>query len=140
MPTINFPSSVPLTSTRPYADVILSPGHKSACVDVCLVDTGADFLMLPVAAGQRVGLLPSGTLPTSSSGWQRLGITTRSVLGVGGSLVCPFVTGVTVEIEGHRVPGVDVLFDLNNRSELAGRQLIQLAFRFGLTRTEWLHT
>src|ERR1051325_7754977 len=125
MTTITFLRSYPYSGNRPYADVKLSPSHPSAPSHYCLVDTGADYLMLPETAGIQVGLLPGPHVVTSAS-------------GVGGSVSCLLVSGVDVQIEGRIVHNVDVLFDTTNRFMLAGRGLVLMAYDMGFQTSLWL--
>lgn len=122
---ISFPNSVLFTQNRPYADVVLDPKRRSTSTFKCLVDTGADYLQLPISAAQQAGI----SLASATS---------TNVTTVAGSTALLLVKGITVEIEGWSVTA-DVLFDpLNATSPIAGRELLLGAFELGFDVNQWL--
>ncbi len=99
--------------SRPEADIkILSAvGGPPVSVAGVLVDSGADYLMLPKHIGIAAGLpMGRGTRVT--------------INGVSGSVVGRLLTGCVVEVEGVTMT-IDILFHPSNRSApLLGRNAI----------------
>jgi predicted aspartyl protease len=125
MRTIFFPNSVLYTGNRPYADVVIKSKKRKTSTFKCLVDTGADYLQLPISAAKQASISLTAATP-------------KDVTTVAGSTTLLFVTGVNVEIEGCPVT-VDILFDqTNSTSPLAGRQLLLAAFELGFDVRQWL--
>ncbi|WP_254615424.1 aspartyl protease family protein [Cupriavidus basilensis] len=109
---------------RPYADVTLNPSRLGVPTHKCLVDTGADYLLLPgsAAAASGLSLARSVTLVVST---------------VGGGVSMQLLTAVAVKIEGYRI-NVDVLFDPTNKCPpLAGRGVLLPAFAIGMQSSDW---
>lgn len=115
---------LPYFNNRPYASVQLVNGPRTSSVFTCLVDTGADYLLLPSSAAASVRLaLPRRTV---------------SIGTVGGSISVHQVSGCTVEIEGVSVP-VTVLFDPSGNLPLVlGREAIMACCECGFNTQEWL--
>lgn len=121
MTTIVFGHSASFSGTpaRPHADVRLNPSRAGVPTHKCLVDTGADYLLLPASAAR-------------SSGLSLVSSTSLSVSTAGGAATMNLLRGVHVEIEGYAVK-VDVLFDPTNRCPpLAGRGILLPAFAVGM--------
>ncbi len=90
-----------------------------------LVDTGADYLQLPMSAALTAGIDLSRGVP-------------KTVHGATGTAALIFVTGINVEVEGKLVI-VDVFFDpTNSSSALLGRQALLAAVEAGFNANEWL--
>jgi len=128
MTTVTYSGKIPFFQRRPYADVMFVSGTTgSGPTYKCLVDTGADYLQLPISAA-------------AFSGISLHGATSRTVITVAGPTSLKLVKNVDVSIEGYIVT-VDVLFDPSNSSPpIAGRQLLLGAFDIGFNLTEWLRT
>lgn len=121
--TVVYTNSVPYTGNRPHADVVLLGGNNPAYK--ALVDTGADYLQLPVAAMTNANL--SGGAPVSI----------RTAAGTYQTMT--MVKGVTVTIEGAVTVTVDVVFHSNgNTGAFLGRQALLAAFEAGFNAKEWL--
>lgn len=124
MITINFANSVAFSGNRPYADVILNPGSGRSPNYKCLVDTGADYLQLPLSAIAASGLNPALAVP-------------HRITGASGAATFQRLNRVPVRIEGQPVT-VDVLFDPTNKAPpLAGRNVLLAAFDLGMQSSTW---
>ena len=124
MTLINFPNTAPFVGGRPYADVKLNPTRLGVPTYKCLVDTGADFLVLPASAAGASGLSLSNTaqFPLSSAT---------------GSATMFILRSVAIEIEGYAV-NVDVVFDPTNKCPpLVGRGALLAAFSLGMESSDW---
>ena len=127
MKTITFSASLSFVGNRPFADVKLNPTHPGAPTHKCLVDTGADFLQLPLSAATKSGL----SMATA---------TAHLVSTASGTVTLQRLNGVTVEIEGKTVK-VPVLFDPTNKAPpLAGRGVLLPAFDVGMQPKAWHRT
>ena len=123
--TFILPHSLAYAGNRPWADVKISPSHPASVTYKCLVDTGADYLLLPMSAANLVGITPAGR-----------SVNVSTAAGVAAMILEP---GVDVEIEGLNVT-VSVLFDPTNTTRLvAGRNVLLAAFEFGFDVTHWHH-
>lgn len=115
--------------SRAYAEVFLedpTSGAKDG-PKVCLVDTGADYTILPASMAVTLGLAPGG-LPTVS-------ITAAD----GTVFSLPQATGLDLVIEGYRVTA-DVLFcSASKFTPLVGRRDLMNAFDFGFDDTYWYY-
>ena len=132
MPTIFFPNNRPYdpNDNRPYAQVILtdSSGTRKTSVYWCLVDTGSDYIILPISATTMVGITLSGA--------------TNTLHGVTGSASFNFETGLQVSVEGYTITA-DVLFDPAPTATfvpILGRAAILAAFDLGFNVNDWLWT
>lgn len=124
MTTIVFGNTLPFVGNRPYADVVLNPSRVGAPTHKCLVDTGADYLLLPGSAAAASGLSLATSVPSTVS-------------TAGGRAAMQLLRAVSVEIEGYRVV-VDVLFDPTNKCPpLAGRGVLLPAFSIGMQSSDW---
>lgn len=110
------------TSNRPYAEVLVGPKRLRVW---CLVDTGADELMLDTAAVARAGISCAGAPHVT-------------VATAGGSLTVQRVAGQPVEIEGVSIT-TDILF-APRAIPLLGRNALLSAVRAGFDHLGWLHT
>jgi predicted aspartyl protease len=124
--TVDFDDGLPYIGNRPVGDVVLhgpaGAGRPPWSVQA-LVDTGADYLHLPLQALQAVGI--------STSGASRF-----RILTAGGTIVVQQTT-VDVEIQGVRV-NVPCNF-ASGMKPLIGRQAIfQVLDTAGFSATEWL--
>jgi predicted aspartyl protease len=122
--TIVFNYSSPFVGARPYADVVLNPSRLGVPTHKCLVDTGADYLLLPASAATASGLSLTTSVPFTVS-------------TANGNALMRLLTAVAVDIEGYRVT-VDVLFDPTNQCPpLAGRGVLLPAFTMGMESSQW---
>lgn len=124
MTIINFPNCASFVNNRPYADIILNPSHRNSPTHKCLVDTGADFLQLPMSAVTASGLR------TSSA-------SRHTILTAGTSASMLRIDNIPAEIEGYSVT-VTVLLDPTNQAPpLAGRGILLAAFDVGFQPAAW---
>jgi len=124
MTIISFPNLAAFVGGRPYADVKLNPTRLGVPTHKCLVDTGADFLVLPASAAAASGLSLTRATPFPLS--SATGPATMSIL-----------KGVPIEVEGYLVK-VDVVFDPTNKCPpLAGRGSLLAAFKLGMESSDW---
>jgi predicted aspartyl protease len=115
----------PFIRNEPRADVWLEPNHPRSPNYLCLVDTGAEYLQLPAAAASQVGLSLANA-------------PTKNFRTAGGSVRLPYLTGLSVEIEGNLVT-VDVVFDTQTRPlALLGRRALLAIYQVGFNTSEWL--
>lgn len=125
--TVDFDDGRAYTGNRPMGTVVLiGPGGPNGTrwSNLALVDTGADYLMLPDSAASAVGV--------SLAGAQIVRIT-----GIGTSPVSVRQLNVNVEIEGYPV-SVPALF-APGAKPLIGRQALFAALTtLGFSTTEWL--
>lgn len=127
MKKITFSASFSFVGNRPFTDVKLNPTYSGSPTHKCLVDTGADFLQLPISAAAKAGL----SMATA---------TLYSVSTASGTVTLQRLNGVTVEIEGKAVT-VPVLFDPTNTAPLlAGRGVLLSAFDIGMQPKAWHRT
>ncbi|MGO4477099.1 hypothetical protein AB4Z32_12705 [Massilia sp. 2TAF26] len=125
MKTFHFPNNAGFVGNRPFADVVLNPSSSSTPTHKCLVDTGADYLQLPLLAATASGL--------SLVGATNFPISTAS----GAVSMLLKLSAVPVDIEGYLV-SVDVLFDPTNTAlPLAGRNVLLAAFDLGFETATW---
>jgi predicted aspartyl protease len=127
MPTVNYSHQLPYLLNRPHATVQLLNGGLRTTFSFgnCLVDTGADHTVLPVAAAVAVGIV----LPPS--------LTTIGTMGGPASFYA--VPNCTVEIEAIVVSGITVLFDSSGRAPtVVGRDVLMALSEFGFNTYEWL--
>ena len=130
MTQISFSNSTPLTATtttpRPEGALVLlgiAPKKDQAFADV-LVDSGADYVVLPEKAGLRAGL----ALPPRPA---------TSLNGVGGSVGATLMHKVALEFQKRRIVA-DVMFDYSNTVRpLFGRSGIRALQEIGLDRQDW---
>jgi hypothetical protein len=126
----HFPNSKALagTSATPSARGALllvgvgsNPGYAFGDV---LIDSGADYVVLPEKAGLRAGI----NLPA---------IPSTRLNGVGGNVTAELARGVKLEFEGLTI-AADVMFDYSNSvPALFGRSGILALKEIGLDRTDW---
>ncbi|MEX2567484.1 MAG: retropepsin-like aspartic protease [Cyclobacteriaceae bacterium] len=126
MTTVKYSSSRALSGNRPYSNITLLGGNGNLNVNFkALVDTGADYLLLPKSAA-------------SSAGINLNAAKTWTVHGATGTSSMLFFANVSVEVEGKTVI-VDCLLDPTNSScALLGRQCLLAAVEAGFNTTEWL--
>lgn len=124
MPTIVFSNTNAYRRRRAYATVELrGPGSGSWInVDV-LVDTGADYLVLPDAAALAVGLNPESGTP-------------EPVTGVTGSVTLQRLTACAVTVESAYSINVDVLFGPGAMPVL-GMDALLAAMEAGFQASAW---
>jgi predicted aspartyl protease len=124
---IHFNKNAAYVGNRPYADVILNPATPGQPTHKCLVDTGADYLQIPLNAASSAGLAIGSA-------------TAYTVMTSAGTATMYLVRGVPVDIEGIPVT-VDILCDPSNSAPyIAGRQVLWAAFDFGFNIKDWLWT
>ena len=130
MTSIKFANTSALTATtttpRAEGDLLLvgTPRTKDQGFGDVLIDSGSDYVVLPVKAGfdARLALPPR---PTTSLG------------GVGGSVPVTLVKNVALEFEKHAIRA-DVMFDYSNSVKpLFGRSGIQALKELGIDRNDW---
>jgi hypothetical protein len=133
MPTLLFSNSKPYdpNDNRPYAEVVLTgaSGTRKSSTYNCLVDTGADYIILPIDAANTVGIILSGA--------------TMPVHGVTGSASLNFETNLEIIIENHASITADVLFDPRPTAAfvpILGRTAILALCDLGFDVTDWLFT
>ena len=127
---ITFPNSAPLTATRttprPEGALVLvgiAPKKDHVFGNV-LIDSGADYVVLPEKAGLSAGL----NLPPKPA---------TSLNGVGGSVGATLMRGVALEFQTLRIVA-DVMFDYSNSVQaLFGRSGIRALQDVGLDRRNW---
>ncbi len=126
MITLTFPNTVGFFKNRPCADVRLNPSHTNSPTFKCIVDTGADYLQLPISACLNAGLrLPGNTASVR-------------VTGATGNSTFLRLSHVDLEIEGQLVRNVDMLLDPSNLSPpLAGRNVLLKMFDLGFQLRQW---
>jgi len=126
MTTINFLYNKPLSAkTEGLADIELIGPAASMAFANTLVDTGADYVMLPQYAASRVGIRiqPAHRIHMKTAG---------------GPVIMCLVPNVDVEIEGKRVQ-ISVLFNPSPRSRsLLGRNGIRALGEIGFDFSDWL--
>lgn len=125
MTTITFSASK-TTATFDKAEcelVIVGPKARATIVDV-LVDTGADYVVVPRYVAGQVGLSLSGATKVRAK-------------GIGGSVTMDKLSGVSIEIEGKS--GVaDVLFHPRRASKpLVGRTGIKIIHEVAFEASDW---
>ena len=132
MPLIAFANSKPydLIDNRPYSGLTLlhSSGAPRSPTYRCLVDSGSDYIVLPISAAASVGI--------------RLSRMRKTLHGVTGSASFFFEPALLVDVEGYRITA-DVLFDPSPSAAfvpLLGRAAMLAAFDVGFTVVEWLWT
>lgn len=112
-------------ANRAYADVRIAGPAASSLTWVCLVDTGSDFTILPMAAAMAAGITPSGSAVT----FQTAG---------GARYSLPSHAPVPLIIEGYLVPNARVVFSAGQGfSPILGRGELLAAFDVGFSRTDW---
>lgn len=126
MTTINFSHNKPLSAkTEGLADIELIGPAASMAFANTLVDTGADYVMLPQYAANRVGIQIQAAY--------RIHMKTAS-----SPVIMYLVPNVDVEIEGKRIQ-IEVLFNPNPRSRsLLGRNGIRALGKIGFDLSDWL--
>lgn len=124
--SVAYTDVLPYAGNRAYASVQLVNGIARSSAFVCLVDTGADYLLLPSSAAVSVGI----ALPVS----------TIAIATVCASINVHRVTGCAVEIEGIPLPqGATTLFDPTGGLPLIlGRQALLAFCECGFNTTEWV--
>jgi predicted aspartyl protease len=106
--------------------VLIDPSGSRSSIIQCLVDTGADYTVIPT-------YIVLGFNVTSTSPF--------SVTTAGGYVTYNIQTGVDVEIEGFRIK-TDILFDPSPSAAyipILGRVTLLSAFDFGFNINEWLY-
>ncbi len=130
MKNVNFPHSLSLAATtatpRPEGDLVLVGlgSNPDRAFGYVLVDSGADYVVLPEKAGLAAGI----RLPTTP---------TTTLRGVGGSVGAALVSGVDLEFQSRPITA-DVMFDYTNSVRpLFGRSGIRALKDIGLDPTDW---
>lgn len=112
---------------RMAAVVLIGPNGARGSLYNCLVDTGADYTVLPLFMTKSTGIVITGTL--------------RRITTVAGSTWFLFETGITLEVEGYPVV-TDVFFDPSPSAAhlpLLGRKTLLDTFDLGFNISEWLY-
>ncbi|HEV3241322.1 MAG TPA: hypothetical protein VG429_13065 [Casimicrobiaceae bacterium] len=130
MKKVSFPNSAALAATtatpRPEgALVLIGVGANSDyAFGYVLVDSGADYVVLPEKAGLRAGI----ALPPKP---------TTTLSGVGGSVGAALMRGLALEFQSLRIV-VDVMFDYSNGAPpLFGRSGLRALQDIGLDPSDW---
>jgi hypothetical protein len=130
MKNVYFPNSASLAPTtatpRPEGDLLLIGRAPRAnyAFGYVLVDSGADYVVLPEKAGLAAGI----RLPATP---------TTTLRGVGGSVGAALVSGVDLEFQSRPIKA-DVMFDYSNSVRpLFGRSGILVLKDIGLDPSNW---
>jgi hypothetical protein len=128
MKNVTFPHSAALAPTfataRPEGDLLLVGPKGSHAFGYVLVDSGADYVVLPEKAGLSVGI----SLPPKA---------TTTLRGVGGVVGAALVPGVSLEFQSLTIKA-DVMFDYSNSVRpLFGRSGFRGLSDIGLDPTNW---
>lgn len=128
MKSVSFPHSAALAPTfatpRPEGDLLLVGPKKNHAFGFVLVDSGADYVVLPEKAGLAVGI----SLPSKP---------TTTLQGVGGVVAAALVPGVNLEFQSLRIRA-DVMFDYSNSVRpLFGRSGFRALSDIGIDPTDW---
>lgn len=116
----------PVRSYRAYADVVmLHPAGGAASPTIqCLVDTGADYTILPLGLAAAVGIVPTGPL-----------VAFRTAAGT--LFALPSHPSVNLTVEGYAIT-VPVAFSAAPAfAPLLGRLELVAAFDAGFDVTSW---
>jgi hypothetical protein len=111
---------------RPEGSLVLRGvhGHHDYAFGLVLVDSGADFVVLPEKAGLHAGL----ALPPKP---------TTSLAGVGGRVGAALMKAVALEFQGAAIVA-DVLFDYSNTvPPLFGRSGLRALRDVGIDPSSW---
>jgi hypothetical protein len=130
MKSVQFVHSATLATTsavpRPEGTVVLRGvhGHRDYAFGLVLVDSGADFVVLPEKAGLYAGL----ALPPKP---------TTSLSGVGGRVGAALMAAVALEFQALSIVA-DVLFDYSNTVQpLFGRSGLRALRDVGIDPSAW---
>jgi hypothetical protein len=130
MKNVNFLNSTSLAATpttpRPEAALVLVGDHSNPdyAFGYVLVDSGADYVVLPEKAGLSAGI----NLPAKP---------TTTLNGVGGSVDAELMHNIKLEFQGLSIKA-DVMFDYSNSvPPLFGRSGIRVLQDIGLDSTDW---
>ncbi len=128
MKSVNFPQSASLATTtatpRPEGDLLLVGPKGTRAFGYVLVDSGADYVVLPEKAGLAVGL----PLPPTH---------TTTLRGVGGHANAALMRNITLEFQSLRITA-DVMFDYSNSvPALFGRSGIRALQDVGIDHKDW---
>lgn len=123
MKTIRFPNSRALGSDSEGRVNFILIGTSRVSVGYVLVDSGADYVQIPMFLANQANIDMSNA-------------TTVNVSGVGGSTTMWLTKGVDIEVEGKSI-SIDVLVDPNNGRSLFGRTgLVELSAH-GFDPNDW---
>jgi predicted aspartyl protease len=112
---------------RAYADVqMFGPAGVNSSIIQCLVDTGSDYTILPLAIASSIGIQTTGT--------PIVPVTFRTAGGVQYTL--PLHPAVDIRVEGYRIQ-VPVVFSPAAFSPIVGRQELLAAFDLGFDTGQW---
>jgi predicted aspartyl protease len=126
MTSINFGHNKKLDPNTAAGFAVVTLMGPSANIQFAqvLVDSGADYVQLPMWAAQQVGLNFSNAK-------------TLRVNGATGSALMNLLAQITIEIEGKQV-SVEVLFDPSQGRPLLGRNALRvLGNEYGFDLTDW---
>ncbi|PWU19920.1 MAG: hypothetical protein C5B50_05675 [Verrucomicrobia bacterium] len=112
------------SSNKPIANLVVHAPLSKLNFNA-LVDTGADYIVIP-----------HGALVL---GWKHPPKSTVSVATVGGTLPLTIAKGVTVEVEGQTFT-TDIVFSpsITGKGALLGRVDLLGLFEVGMDNTQWL--
>jgi hypothetical protein len=130
MKNVYFPHSASLAATtatpRPEGDLLIIGlgSHKDQAFGYVLVDSGADYVVLPEKAGLAAGI----RLPATP---------TTTLRGVGGSVNAALMRDIDLEFQSRPIKA-DVMFDYSNSVRpLFGRSGILALQDIGLDPKDW---
>jgi hypothetical protein len=130
MKNVNFLNSTSLAATpttpRPEGALVLVGVHSNPdyAFGYVLVDSGADYVVLPEKAGLSAGI----NLPAKP---------TTTLNGVGGSVKAALMYNIDLEFQGLQITA-DVMFDYSNAvPPLFGRSGILALKDIGLDPSKW---
>ena len=130
MKNVNFLNSTSLAATpttpRPEGALVLVGihSHPDHAFGYVLVDSGADYVVLPEKAGLSAGI----NLPAKP---------TTTLNGVGGSVDVELMHNIKLEFQGLPIKA-DVMFDYSNSVQpLFGRSGIRALQDIGLDPSDW---
>lgn len=108
-----------------HANISVIGATATVHIAMILVDSGADYVQLPMWAADKAGINMAGGKPVR-------------VNGATGSDYMYLRSGVDLDIEGKRIT-IDVLFDPKNRRPLLGRNgLRAMGDAYGFDQDDWL--
>jgi predicted aspartyl protease len=123
--TVHFLNLIAYTGNRPYADVeIFGPSGSTSFK--ALVDTGADYLTLPVSVGIAVGYDPAktGTPMTAHT--------------ASGSVTSYLMTGISIKIESQSITASVLFTTASSPMPLLGREAILPTMHIGFDPAQWM--